>query len=106
MLDALFGGASAPNQPKAPVAQRQEAPPADERDASDHASVFVGREAELRRLHAALDRTMAGHGSPIFIAGEPGAGKSTLMHRFLHEAQERYPEAIVAVGECNSRSGP
>src|SRR3954447_7269672 len=104
MLNLFFGSDRDGSQAKAPASRAGQSPadaPVAERDAA-----FVGREAELARLHAALDSAMAGKGAPIFIEGEPGAGKTTLLHRFFNEAQQRYPDAFVAIGECNSRSGP
>src|SRR5438445_1893799 len=46
------------------------------------ATRFVGREAELAILGAALDRARAGQGSVISIVGEPGVGKSRLVAEF------------------------
>ena len=39
---------------------------------------FVGREAELAQLHAALDGALGGHGSLFMLVGEPGIGKTRL----------------------------
>src|SRR5678815_1320322 len=39
---------------------------------------FVGRNAELEQLHAALDRASRGHGQVVAVVGEPGVGKSRL----------------------------
>ena len=39
---------------------------------------FVGREAELRQLHAAFDGAMSGEGALVMVVGEPGIGKTTL----------------------------
>ena len=39
---------------------------------------FVGREAELRRLHTAFDNAMSGNGSLVMVVGEPGIGKTSL----------------------------
>jgi tetratricopeptide (TPR) repeat protein len=40
--------------------------------------VFVGREAELRRLQSAFDDAMSGRGALITVVGEPGIGKTAL----------------------------
>jgi len=45
---------------------------------------FVGRDAELTRLHELLRRALGGAGQVITIAGEPGVGKSRLVHEFVH----------------------
>jgi len=39
---------------------------------------FVGREAELSQLHAALDGALGGQGSLVMLVGEPGIGKTRL----------------------------
>jgi class 3 adenylate cyclase/predicted ATPase len=40
---------------------------------------FVGRETEMERVRAALERAAAGHGQVVAIVGEPGVGKSRLV---------------------------
>jgi len=45
---------------------------------------FVGRELELRQLGQALDLARAGHGQVLAVVGEPGMGKSRLIHEFVH----------------------
>ncbi|MEM5318271.1 adenylate/guanylate cyclase domain-containing protein [Paraburkholderia sp. JHI869] len=48
---------------------------------------FVGRAAELERLHAALSQTMAGNGQIVGVVGEAGVGKSRLFHEFKERSQ-------------------
>jgi class 3 adenylate cyclase len=43
---------------------------------------LVGRERELNLLHDCLTRARAGRGQVVGIAGEPGIGKSRLLHEF------------------------
>ena len=43
----------------------------------------VGREAELRRLQEHLERALEGTRQIVFVAGEPGIGKTTLVNLFL-----------------------
>jgi class 3 adenylate cyclase len=50
---------------------------------------FVGRRAELGTLQAALDRAIAGEGSAIGVRGEPGVGKSRLVHEFACACRNR-----------------
>jgi class 3 adenylate cyclase/tetratricopeptide (TPR) repeat protein len=45
---------------------------------------FVGRELEFRQLGQALDQARAGHGQVLAVVGEPGMGKSRLIHEFVH----------------------
>jgi class 3 adenylate cyclase/tetratricopeptide (TPR) repeat protein len=48
---------------------------------------FVGRELEMRQLRHGLDLARAGHGQVLAVVGEPGMGKSRLIHEFVHSAQ-------------------
>jgi class 3 adenylate cyclase/tetratricopeptide (TPR) repeat protein len=45
---------------------------------------FVGRELEIRQLGQALDLARGGHGQVLAVVGEPGMGKSRLIHEFVH----------------------
>lgn len=45
-------------------------------------SLFVGRGAERAELESALEHALAGNGRAIGIVGEPGVGKSRLVHEF------------------------
>jgi len=51
---------------------------------------FVGRERELTLLHECYEKTRSEQGQMVFIVGEPGIGKSRLLHEFRrrlgHEA--------------------
>ena len=64
----------------------------------------AGREPELGRLRAALARSLAGRRAGVLAAGEPGAGKSTLVDAFLREAASS--RAIAGVGQCLAQRGP
>jgi predicted ATPase/class 3 adenylate cyclase len=44
---------------------------------------FVGREAEIARLGDLLDRALGGAGQVAALVGEPGMGKSRLVHEFV-----------------------
>jgi tetratricopeptide (TPR) repeat protein len=48
---------------------------------------FVGRQAELAALHAALEQAGAGHGQVVAVIGEPGVGKTRLFHEFIHASR-------------------
>jgi DNA-binding winged helix-turn-helix (wHTH) protein len=45
----------------------------------------VGREAELAQLHRWLQRALGGTRQVVFVTGEAGLGKTTLVEAFLHE---------------------
>ena len=51
---------------------------------------FVGRLAEIDRLQQALDRAYAGHGQVLAVVGEPGVGKSRLIHEFLQRFSDTW----------------
>jgi class 3 adenylate cyclase len=48
---------------------------------------FVGREAEAAALQAALARVRAGRGEMMALVGDPGTGKSRLVHEFLRSEE-------------------
>jgi adenylate cyclase len=48
---------------------------------------FVGREAELEHLNRALEKTRAGQGQVVGVAGEAGVGKSRLFHEFKERSR-------------------
>lgn len=50
---------------------------------------FVGRRLEMETLHEALRRSAAGKGQVLAVVGEPGVGKSRLLHEFIHSPHTR-----------------
>jgi DNA-binding SARP family transcriptional activator len=71
----------------------------------DQAPLFVGRKTELDQLSSILDRCLEGHGQFVFISGEPGLGKTTLMTAFARQALVDHNELVVAQGNCSAFSG-
>jgi class 3 adenylate cyclase len=61
---------------------------------------FVGRELEVQQLTQALDHARGGHGQVVAVVGEPGMGKSRLIHEFVHSS--RTDDCLVL--ETNSAS--
>ncbi|HVL91436.1 MAG TPA: protein kinase [Actinomycetota bacterium] len=61
-------------------------------------SRFVGREHERASLTGAVDAAGAGHGSLLFLVGEPGIGKTRLSEEASAYARAR--GARVLVGHC------
>jgi hypothetical protein len=55
-------------------------------------SPLIGRDEELEFLSRRWEAAKAGHGRIVFIAGEPGIGKSRLLHAF-----EQHPSTTAAV---------
>jgi DNA-binding CsgD family transcriptional regulator/tetratricopeptide (TPR) repeat protein len=60
--------------------------------------VLVGRDAEVARLTAALERAAAGRPAILVVAGEAGVGKTRLVAELLGEAGER--GAVALSGGC------
>ena len=50
---------------------------------------FVGRESEMDDLQEALELAAGGRGQSMAIIGEPGVGKSRLVHEFIHSPRTR-----------------
>jgi class 3 adenylate cyclase/predicted ATPase len=50
---------------------------------------FVGRELEMEQMRRALALSGEGHGQVVAIVGEPGVGKSRLVHEFVRAPRER-----------------
>src|SRR5262249_787849 len=57
----------------------------------DLTPVLVGREAELEKLHSLFERALAGERQMVFVAGEPGIGKTTLVETFLRRLASSVP---------------
>jgi class 3 adenylate cyclase/tetratricopeptide (TPR) repeat protein len=48
---------------------------------------FVGREAEVTQIRQAAEHARSGRGQIVAVVGEPGVGKSRLLHEFIHSHQ-------------------
>lgn len=66
---------------------------------------LVTRDAEVARLNDLLDNTIGGKRELVFISGEAGAGKTSLVEMFTHQAQQKYPELVIAQGSCTVYTG-
>ena len=64
---------------------------------------FVGREAEIAALVAAIDDAFAGRGRLVLLVGEPGIGKSRLADELIAIARDR--GACVLVGRAWEAGG-
>jgi DNA-binding winged helix-turn-helix (wHTH) protein len=69
----------------APVARSQLQGPS----AATQHSVVVGRKTELAQLHQWLDKALRGEPQLVFVTGEPGIGKTTLVEAFLQSLESR-----------------
>jgi adenylate cyclase len=68
-------------------------------------TTFVGRKAELQWLEGFLKKAAGGQLQVVFIAGEAGAGKSSLVEEFIQDEEERDTSLIAAISECNAHTG-
>ena len=66
--------------------------------------LLVGRQAELERLHSWLAKATNGTRQVIFVTGEPGIGKTTLVDAFLTQVQVT-GQARIARGQCIENYG-
>jgi DNA-binding winged helix-turn-helix (wHTH) protein/tetratricopeptide (TPR) repeat protein len=65
---------------------------------------FVGRQAELGQLEAALRRAREGQRQVVFVTGEPGIGKTALLKEFLEQLHGR-DDLWLAWGQCIEHYG-
>ncbi|MDQ5853922.1 MAG: AAA family ATPase, partial [Chloroflexota bacterium] len=71
---------------------------------SARATRAVGREAELRRLHEHLEHALGGTRQIVFVVGEPGIGKTTLVNLFLDNMDEA-GALWIGRGQCLEHRG-
>lgn len=83
--------------PSSPAGGIDEPPP--------DAPPFVGREAELRRLHECLARADRGERQLVFLSGPPGVGKTALVEAFLRSRALRDSTARVTRGASIEQHG-
>ena len=57
------------------------------------------------KLETFLETAAQGKAQVVFIAGEAGAGKSSLVTEFVRRAEEADPKLISSMGECNAQTG-
>ncbi len=88
------GGAAAPVQP-APLPARSD----------PETPAIVARENDLASLDAALARARAGSRQAVFLSGEAGAGKTTVVDHFLARAGSFGSGVLVLHGQCLETSG-
>lgn len=69
------------------------------------AEAFVGRERELGKLKAVLEKALYGKPQICFLAGEAGSGKTALLEEFVRLAEDEHKDLVAAIGECNARTG-
>ncbi len=67
-------------------------------------SVVVGRKVELVQLHQWWAQTVAGERRVVFITGEAGIGKTTLVEAFLAQVRTQHG-GLIAQGQCFEQYG-
>jgi predicted ATPase/DNA-binding winged helix-turn-helix (wHTH) protein len=65
----------------------------------------VGRETELAKLHGVLDKARAGQRQIVFITGEPGIGKTTIVDAFLARLRTDAADLWIGRGQCIDHHG-
>ena len=68
------------------------------------ATGFVGRKSALARLRALLDMVRGGERQIVFVTGEAGIGKTSLVEVFLQEAISD-PRVLIGRGQCLEQYG-
>jgi class 3 adenylate cyclase/tetratricopeptide (TPR) repeat protein len=67
---------------------------------------FVGRDDELAQLLVAIERVRGGEGGLVAVVGEPGAGKSRLLHEFVRSSSPRDVVLLTAGAATYGRNAP
>ncbi len=67
--------------------------------------LFVARTQELARLNSHLDEALGGNGRVVFVTGDAGRGKTSLLAEFARRAQEAHSHLIVAGGSGSAFAG-
>ena len=65
---------------------------------------MVGRHAELTRLHDLFNKARGGQRQVVFVTGEPGIGKTTVVETFLGQVAGE-EELWIGQGQCIEHYG-
>ncbi len=80
-------------------------PPTQSSVLSPQHSVVVGRESELTQLRHLFEKVLRGERQVVFVSGEAGIGKTTLVDAFLARLRDRADVRITS-GQCVEQYGP
>ena len=61
---------------------------------------IVGRTSQLHELHNCLQKALANQRQVVFITGETGIGKTTLVDEFVRQAAAAFPGMRITRGQC------
>ncbi len=65
---------------------------------------LVGRDTELASLHGRFMTALSGQRQLLFVTGEPGIGKTTLVDAFLEQVSAR-GDMVIGRGQCVAQYG-
>ena len=82
------------------VAPVSDAPTTTERGVELPSPKIVGRNTQLDELRNCLQRALGNQRQVVFITGETGIGKTTLVDEFLRRAAAAFPAMRIARGQC------
>ena len=71
---------------------------------SSLASTVVGRETELAQLQTFLRKALNGEPQLVFVTGEPGIGKTTVIDRFREQLRAT-ENLTIGYGQCIEQYG-
>ena len=74
-------------------------------DLGESHAPFVARERQIQQLHEQLAQALSGQGRIVFISGEAGQGKSSLMSEFAHQALDSNQDLLLARGWSDVYTG-
>ncbi len=66
---------------------------------------FFARERELAQLSMFLESALSGAGQVVFVSGEAGSGKTSLISEFANRASQIHGNLIAVRGTCNALTG-
>ena len=91
---------------KLTTALRPSEGPSSPADKARRAISVFGREAELSYLHQHLEKASAGVRQIVFVTGEAGLGKTTLVEAFLDTIGTGAAALSIGQGQCLEHRGP
>jgi len=105
---ALLSSSLAPLPPShhlSPESERSPSSPSQHAALNTQYSVVVGREAELTQLQNVFEKALRGERQIVFVSGEAGIGKTTLVDAFLAQIRNR-ADVLITSGQCVEQYGP
>jgi len=66
---------------------------------------FFGHQAELDQLDLFFQEVIDRQGKFVCLTGEPGSGKTYLLHEFARRALKKHPDLLLLWGQCSAFTG-